>query len=313
MYMKRIIRDQVLTKPFSSRLVPAMEYESAFEGDSEVEERRRQRNDLTKKPRVARDGKADSSFFSEERAKQEGRVRRLHYLALNAYDRHKELINNYHLYHAGATRALARDTSRDRTDHDVLREHHRFVWAPEDATDSWEKRLAKRYYDKLFREYCICDLTYYRLNKVAMRWRVEKEVVSGKGQFTCGNKKCDSGEKLTSWEVNFSYDEQGEKKNCLVKLRLCPNCSRKLNHGKQRRKAKPPVSKKRSRKDRTRSKEDDDEAPDSSSGGPSGDIGGTVKSAGASKDEDIWKQPVVIEEEKSREEEFDEFLSDLLL
>ena len=52
-----------------------------------------------------------------------------------------------------------------------------------------------------------------------MRWRVEKEVVSGKGQFSCGNKHCDVGERLRSWEVNFAYMEHGEKKNALVKLR----------------------------------------------------------------------------------------------
>jgi len=29
-----------------------------------------------------------------------------------------------------------------------------------------EKRLAKRYYDKLFKEYCIADLSRYKENKV---------------------------------------------------------------------------------------------------------------------------------------------------
>ena len=38
------------------------------------------------------------------------------------------------------------------------------------------------------------------------------------GQFTCGNKKCKLDEDLRSWEVNFSYEEHGEKKNALVKL-----------------------------------------------------------------------------------------------
>ncbi len=35
-----------------------------------------------------------------------------------------------------------------------------------DLPDSWEKRSAKRYYDKLFKEYCLCDLTFYKQNKV---------------------------------------------------------------------------------------------------------------------------------------------------
>lgn len=29
-----------------------------------------------------------------------------------------------------------------------------------------EKRLAKKYYDKLFKEYCIADLSRYKENKV---------------------------------------------------------------------------------------------------------------------------------------------------
>ena len=54
--------------------------------------------------------------------------------------------------------------------------------------------------------------------QIALRWRIEKEVVDGKGQFICGNKKCNEEEGLRSWEVNFAYMEHGEKKNALVKL-----------------------------------------------------------------------------------------------
>ena len=64
-----------------------------------------------------------------------------------------------------------------------------------------------------------------------MRWRTEKEVVLGKGQFICGNKICEEKDNLKSWEVNFEYKEaKEEKKNALVKLRLCPECSDKLNY-----------------------------------------------------------------------------------
>lgn len=55
--------------------------------------------------------------------------------------------------------------------------------------------------------------------QIAMRWRTEQEVVSGKGQFSCGNKTCPEAEGLRTWEVNFAYKEQEEKKNALVKLR----------------------------------------------------------------------------------------------
>lgn len=51
-----------------------------------------------------------------------------------------------------------------------------------------------------------------------MRWRIEREVVTGKGQFICGNKKCEEHAALKSWEVNFAYLEHSEKKNALVKL-----------------------------------------------------------------------------------------------
>lgn len=41
------------------------------------------------------------------------------------------------------------------------------------------------------------------------------------GQFQCGNKRCENQEGLKSWEVNFAYVEQGEKRNALVKLSKC--------------------------------------------------------------------------------------------
>lgn len=56
------------------------------------------------------------------------------------------------------------------------------------------------------------------IKQVALRWRTEKEVIIGKGQFECGNKKCKNKEQLKSWEVNFGYIEHGQKKNALVKL-----------------------------------------------------------------------------------------------
>ena len=128
------------------------------------------------------------------------------------------LINEYYLTHPGATSMLKRDTSNDKTDIDVLRENHKFLWEDTDDTDSWGCRLAKKYYDQLFKEYGICDLSRYKENKIAMRWRIEREVVDGKGQFTCGERKCINSDGLTSWEVNFAYIEKDEKKNALVKM-----------------------------------------------------------------------------------------------
>ena len=51
----------------------------------------------------------------------------------------------------------------------------------EDFTVHREKEMSKKYYDKLFKEYCIGDLSRYKENKIALRWRIEREVVDGKG------------------------------------------------------------------------------------------------------------------------------------
>jgi protein FRA10AC1 len=195
------------------------------------------------------------------------------------YARHKILINHYQLNQAGAALSFKRDTSQDRTDYDVLRDNHRFLWSSdeeEDADDEkkdastgdrnkeWEKRLAKKYYDQLFKEYAICDLSRFKEKKVAMRWRIEEEVVRGKGQFICGEKDCLKEERLRSWEVNFKYQENGEVKNALVKLRLCPQCSDKLNYHHKKKEVIAPedkqrIQKKKSKKRRRESSSEEDE------------------------------------------------------
>lgn len=56
--------------------------------------------------------------------------------------------------------------SKDKKDIDVIRENHKFLWEDHEEPDSWEKKLAKKYYDKLFKEYCICDLSRFKEKKV---------------------------------------------------------------------------------------------------------------------------------------------------
>lgn len=100
---------------------------------------------------------------------------------------------------------------------------------------SWEQRLAIRYYNRLFKEYALVDLTFYKVNKIGMRWRTEKEVVDGKGQFTCGEIHCDNRNtrELCSYEVPFRYTSRDGKKNLtLVKVRLCSACALKLYYRK---------------------------------------------------------------------------------
>lgn len=205
---------------------------------------------------------------------------------------------------------------------DVIRENHRFLWTEDDESDeTWEKKLAKKYYDKLFKEYCITDLSRYKENKVAMRWRIEKEVIDGKGQFICGNKKCKESEGLRSWEVNFAYMEHGEKKNALVKLRLCPDCSYKLNYHHRKKEILPKSKKKKEKESshsstkRRKHEEYDKELSPHRTESAETSTHETDKSKKMDPEEEksIWSGPAKITEDKSREEEFDDYFEDMFL
>ncbi|XP_024025849.1 protein FRA10AC1 [Morus notabilis] len=197
-----------------------------------------------------------SAIFDREEKKQQYQA---HIRGLNAYDRHKKFIKDYVGFYGKEKSSSIRWPVK--TDQDTLREGYRFIRSEEDDMDtSWEQRLVKRYYDKLFKEYCIADMSYYKSGKIGLRWRTEKEVVSGKGQFICGNKHCDEKEGLASYEVNFSYFEAGENKQALVKLVACERCAEKLNYKKRKEKEQ---SEKREREEhrrrkRNRSRSDED-------------------------------------------------------
>ncbi|XP_048194632.1 protein FRA10AC1 isoform X2 [Perognathus longimembris pacificus] len=256
--------------------------------------------------------------------REEARNRRFHLIAMDAYQRHTKFVNDYILYYGGKKEDFRRLGENDKTDLDVIRDNHRFLWNEEDEMEmTWEKRLAKKYYDKLFKEYCIADLSRYKENKFGFRWRVEKEVISGKGQFFCGNKHCDIKEGLKSWEVNFGYIEHGEKRNALVKLRLCQECSFKLNFHHRRKEIKS--KKRKSKKDceeyvHKKSKlsptEDSSKKKDKghSSSKESEDSANrhTDEEESASESE-LWRGPLPETDEKSQEEEFDEYFQDLFL
>lgn len=213
--------------------------------------------------------------------------------------------------------------TNDKTDLDVIREEIRFVWDESDDASTWEKRLAKRYYDKLFKEYCICDLSLYKLNKVAMRWRIEKEVIEGKGQFICGNKKCNEKDGLKSWEVNFAYNEHGEKKNALVKLRLCADCSYKLNYHHKKKEVTKKQNETLVKVEKTQedsNKKDEYEETPLKKQKLSTELDDTQKEQLSNdgnmiivSDDSIWKTRDQQKEEKTREDEFEDYLEDLLL
>ncbi|CAM9748468.1 unnamed protein product [Discosporangium mesarthrocarpum] len=169
---------------------------------------------------------------------------------LNAYERHRDLLRNYYRFYgggkeptSGALEAKISPDQRTLTDAEALRRQHRFVRDEEEDKKAeqarglsgsdvdpkaWEIRMASKYYKLLFKEYALVDLSRYREGQAGMRWRTEKEVVSGKGQFECGSLRCMERRDLHSYETNFRYKEAGETKNELVKVRVCPQCARKL-------------------------------------------------------------------------------------
>uniref|UniRef100_A0A8C9X6C0 FRA10A associated CGG repeat 1 n=1 Tax=Sander lucioperca TaxID=283035 RepID=A0A8C9X6C0_SANLU len=328
-------------------------YDSDFSDDdrqgesSESGLKRKREEEILQKPfqKGRHSQKAHRSLHANEVDREEARNRRAHLISLNAFERHKKFVGDYILYYGGQMADFKRSGTKDKTDGDVLRENHRFLWRDEDEEDmTWEKELAKKYYDKLFKEYCIADLSRYKENKFGFRWRTENEVVSGKGQFQCGNKRCEKVEGQKSWEVNFAYVEHGEKKNALVKLRLCPECSFKLNYHHKRKEVKaktkrvseenqePPQKKKKKRKrssshskrhkhkrhrDRSASSSSSEEMRDSDKGsgwmdGQAGDSEAGDEPEGQSE-ADHWRGPAPTVEEKSREEEFDEYFEDMFL
>lgn len=72
-------------------------YDSTNEDDIETKDAKRARRDLADKPKYDKreKAKAHSSVFSAEAAADEGRRQRVQLLQLNAYDRHKQLVNTY--------------------------------------------------------------------------------------------------------------------------------------------------------------------------------------------------------------------------
>ena len=185
---------------------------------------------------------------------------------MNARQMHQHLMSHY----GTRSTSVPSQSQPVRSDLDALREAHRFLWDEEPKPGekpaglkhlerwggelrpherlSWEERLAKRYYDQLHKEYAIADMSRYREGGVGLRWRTEREVFDGKGQFVCGNKACSEEAGLRSFEVHFGYVEHGEQKEALVKLRVCPTCAAKLNYGKERKERKRIKAERKERK-----------------------------------------------------------------
>ncbi|KAG7227905.1 hypothetical protein INR49_013699 [Caranx melampygus] len=195
------------------------------------------------------------------------------------------------------------DRAKDKTDRDVLRENHRFLWRDEDEDDmTWcstlvnysyklleylEKELAKKYYDKLFKEYCIADLSRYKENKFGFRWRTENEVVSGKG--VCP--EC-------SFKLNYHHKRKEVKAKAKTK-KLSEKHQRPPHEKKRKRSSSR--SKKHKHKDKHRRHRDHSTSSSSSEGVLNSDKDSEVGDEPEGQSEaDHWRGPAPAVEEKSR-------------
>lgn len=95
-----------------------------------------------------------------------------------------------------------------------------------------------RRYVALLTKFAIANLKHYRTRGIALRWRTQKEVLEGIGQYTCANQRCqwhdaEAPPRLTTLEVPFCYEERVQgvltKRQALVKVVLCDACAEKLH------------------------------------------------------------------------------------
>lgn len=214
------------------------------------------------------------------------------------YQKHKDLLRYY--------KPLKAQQSFSKTEKQILIENHKFIH-DEDSQDSWESRLALKYYDKLYKEYCLANFSKYK-TKIGLRWRTTEEVIAGKGQFICGNLKCSKTE-LNSFEVDFGYFEDGIKKNALVKLRVCKKCAKKLHYSSRHQDGSPGPKNVEVVESNHLDQSKDHSETDGS------DISEhDAKRIKVEEEEDNeWTKPIELNDQKTIEQEMDDFLNDLFL
>lgn len=98
------------------------------------------------------------------------------------------------------------------------------------SNEEYGLMLAKKYYAKLYKEYVIVDLTYWKIGKIGCRWQTRADITARKGLEVCGETNCEGPRGLMTFEFNFGYRENMEPKNCLTKVKLCPECGWKFNY-----------------------------------------------------------------------------------
>eukprot|EP01083_Nonionella_stella_P085383 236775_1 len=214
-------------------------------------------DELAEKPPVGGFFRTEKKVDRLNYSKATSEYSRIHsgqtFRSLNAWERHQKYIRDYVKFYGDQTETKTAEPGVSEAD--ILADHYRLIRTDEDNDNStWEKRIAKKYYDRLFREYGLVDMSRYKEGKFGIRWRMESEVMDGKGQFSCGHKKCSSRKHLRSFEMPFSYMEQGDQKHALIKLRLCPKCAYKLHYKKSKEKERAQLKKRKKEKKKRKEK-----------------------------------------------------------
>ncbi|XP_048234226.1 protein FRA10AC1 isoform X3 [Ricinus communis] len=174
-------------------------------------------------------GSLKSTIYDKEERKQQYQS---YIRGLNAYDRHKKFLNDYVSFYGKENSTNLKLPIK--TDKDTLREGYRFIRTAEDDMDtSWEQRLVKRYYDKLFKN---TPLSLLRTSEDMPDWL---EMEDREGSYIWESSYAVTNIVMTKMiyqamsnylQVNFSYFEAGENKQALVKLVACKRCAEKLNY-----------------------------------------------------------------------------------
>lgn len=252
-------------------------------------------------------------YFKVAQAKTPSASFKKQWDGLTAYQRHEKLVRDYQqLYHRPKQ---DKPKYKPVTELEILRQNHEFLREEEEEEQSleetWESRLAKKYYDKLFKEFCLAELSKYKQGKIAMRWRTETELKAGKGQFVCGNINCNDSEALKTWEVPFGYVEKQIKKMALVKLKLCDECSFKLNY--KRNKEQPKKLKIEADAEKSLQDGQHEQPSDEQSSAQAQQIPRKDEETGqAIEQEKEWSAPLKHKQKKSgQDEELDSYLDDL--
>ena len=213
---------------------------------------------------------------------------------MDPYTRHKHLMKHY--------KKLELEQEPKTTEIDILKQNHQFV--RHDSSSTWAERLAEKYYNKLYKEYCLANFSRYKTGQLGLRWRTKNECIMGKGQFICANLKCHKTT-LKSYEILFRYKEGGEVKREMVKIRLCKKCADKMNYGRKSREEQIEIENRDEKSEDEESAQDEGEKDDQESGNDD--------TKGENSETNLWAGPAEIEMETSKEEDMDKFLDSLLL